>query len=183
MDTKNVPFSEKDGKTFATHRLSLEAHNPAGIPVASQGWQPTRKSSPWSPICIFGSPLCRDLQPGLAQFPVESRPASRHRGELPVPHSSLRSNRSPLASRGQAGQRRRRRLISDDLATASFPSGSDLAKSRGRGSPTAAVHRPAAPEPSKQNRDPQRRLRRLRFSSHPLSGSWTLGMRKLGDSC
>jgi len=103
----------------------LEAHIPAGIPVASQGWQPTRKSSPWSPICIFGSPLCRDLQPGLAQFPVESRPASRHRGELPVPHSSLRSNRSPLAPRGQAGQRHRRRLISsDDLATASFPSGS-----------------------------------------------------------
>ena len=106
-------------------RLSLEAHIPAGIPVASPVGSPHGIRPRGVQYASLEARCIGICGPGEPSFPVESRPASRHRGELPVPHSSLRSNRSPLASRGQAGQRRRRRLISsDDLATASFPSAS-----------------------------------------------------------
>jgi len=150
-------------------RLSLEAHIPAGIPVASRVGSPRGVCPRGVQYAHLEARSIGICGPGKPNFPVDPRPTYRHRGELPVPHSSLRSSRTARSSGGAPPPPppdllRRPRNGKLPLRTRSC-------KNRGRGSPTAAVHRPAAPELSKQHRDPQRRLRRLRFSSHPpLSG-------------
>jgi len=81
-------------------RLSLEAHIPAGIPVTSRVGSPRGVCPRGVQYAHLEARSVGIYGPGKPNFPVDPRPTYRHRGELPVPHSSLRSSRTARSSGG-----------------------------------------------------------------------------------
>jgi len=81
-------------------RLSLEAHIPAGIPVTSRVGSPRGVCPRGVQYAHLEARSIGICGPGKPNFPVDPRPTYRHRGELPVPHSSLRSSRTARSSGG-----------------------------------------------------------------------------------